>query len=225
MVFADVFGLGDSCRPLQGWPTDDGDHVLSAEYDGALKGTMLLAVNSQVATRLQADPDRLARGFAEALAAFASGSGVSLELGDISSSDLAGEHIVEICDDVRRCALFGVAPYSDQPASPEQVEGPPADVLVPSQAPAGVFRALGVVGESSLLDDVAVSVSVELGRSMMPLREILAMQPGMVIQLETSINDPVDVRVEGRSLAAGHVVTVGENFGVRIEHPGATHPA
>ena len=67
-----------------------------------------------------------------------------------------------------------------------------------------------------LLIDVALEVSVELGRSHMSIGEILALRTGSVIELDKLAGEPVDVSVNGTLIARGEVVVVDEKFGVRI---------
>ena len=67
-----------------------------------------------------------------------------------------------------------------------------------------------------LLMDVALEVSVELGRSHMSIGEILALRTGSVIELDKLAGEPVDVSVNGTLIARGEVVVVDEKFGVRI---------
>jgi flagellar motor switch protein FliN len=67
-----------------------------------------------------------------------------------------------------------------------------------------------------LLMDLALEVSVELGRSHMSIGEILALRTGSVIELDKLAGEPVDVSVNGTLIARGEVVVVDEKFGVRI---------
>jgi flagellar motor switch protein FliN len=67
-----------------------------------------------------------------------------------------------------------------------------------------------------LLMDVALEVSVELGRSHMSIGEVLALRTGSVIELDKLAGEPVDVSVNGTLIARGEVVVVDEKFGVRI---------
>ena len=64
--------------------------------------------------------------------------------------------------------------------------------------------------------DVSLSLSVELGRKQMQIKEILDLGPGKIIELDKLAGEPVDLLVNGRLLAKGEVVVVDENFGVRI---------
>ena len=76
----------------------------------------------------------------------------------------------------------------------------------------GHDRAHGI----EMLMDVALEVSVELGRSHMSIAEILALRTGSVIELDKLAGEPVDVSVNGTLIARGEVVVVDEKFGVRI---------
>lgn len=67
-----------------------------------------------------------------------------------------------------------------------------------------------------LLMDVTLSVTVELGRTTMTIKEVLALGPGSVIELDKLAGEPVDILVNDRPIAKGEVVVVDENFGVRV---------
>lgn len=67
-----------------------------------------------------------------------------------------------------------------------------------------------------LLMDVPLPVIVELGRTTMLVRDIMALGPGSVIELEKAAGETVDILVNGRLIARGEVVVIEENFGVRI---------
>ena len=67
-----------------------------------------------------------------------------------------------------------------------------------------------------LLMDVALEVSVELGRAHMSIADILALRTGSVIELDKLAGEPVDVSVNGTLVARGEVVVVDEKFGVRV---------
>lgn len=67
-----------------------------------------------------------------------------------------------------------------------------------------------------LLLDVDLDLSVELGRASVPVREILQLGSGSIVELNKLAGDSIDVLVNGRLIARGEVVVVDENFGVRI---------
>jgi len=77
-------------------------------------------------------------------------------------------------------------------------------------------RTEGVPHNIELLLDVELRISVELGRTVMTIRDILALHPGSVVELNKVAGEPVDILVNGRLVARGEVVVVEENFGVRV---------
>jgi flagellar motor switch protein FliN/FliY len=68
----------------------------------------------------------------------------------------------------------------------------------------------------SLLADIPVEVAVEIGRLRMPLRDLLSLEPGAVLELDRPADAPVDVLVNGRLVARGEVVVIDGEFGVRV---------
>jgi len=72
------------------------------------------------------------------------------------------------------------------------------------------------VNNIELLLDVKMPVSIELGRTDMPISEILTLGPGSVVELDKLAGEPVDLLVNDKVIAKGEVVVVDENFGVRI---------
>ena len=66
------------------------------------------------------------------------------------------------------------------------------------------------------LVDVAVEVSVELGRSRLTLGEAMALGPGAVVPLGRTAGQPVDLLVNGQLVARGEVVVVDDVYGLRI---------
>lgn len=67
-----------------------------------------------------------------------------------------------------------------------------------------------------LLHGVAMDVTVELGRTRLSVRELLALTPGDVIELDRAAGSPADLLVNGRLIARGEVVVIDENFALRI---------
>lgn len=108
-----------------------------------------------------------------------------------------------------------VAPGSERPAAstaPAQTAVHPVQFMPLTPEPPAINPAHGI----ELLMDVALEVSVELGRSHMSIGDILALRTGSVIELNKLAGEPVDVSVNGTLIARGEVVVVDEKFGVRI---------
>ena len=68
----------------------------------------------------------------------------------------------------------------------------------------------------SLIKDVPLEVTVELGRTSKSISDILDFAPGTIIELDRIAGEPVDVLVNGKMVARGEVVVIEENFGVRV---------
>ena len=67
-----------------------------------------------------------------------------------------------------------------------------------------------------VLLDVPVTLSVELGSCQMPMREVLQLKAGSVVQLEKPADGPVEVLVNRKLIARGQVVVVDDRFGIKI---------
>ena len=64
--------------------------------------------------------------------------------------------------------------------------------------------------------DIPLKVAVELGRSKVVIRDLLQIAQGSVIELDKLAGEPLEVYVNGKMIARGEVVTVGEKFGIRL---------
>jgi flagellar motor switch protein FliN/FliY len=71
-------------------------------------------------------------------------------------------------------------------------------------------------GNISLIMDVFMEMTVELGRTRKPIKEILGMGEGTIIELDKLAGEPVDILVNHKLIAKGEVVVIDENFGVRV---------
>ena len=69
---------------------------------------------------------------------------------------------------------------------------------------------------AATVDEVDVTLSVELGRTALTLDGALDLSEQSLMALNKRIGDPVDVRLNGRLFARGEVITVAEHFGVRL---------
>ncbi len=222
LVLAQKLGLGDETRASDDWPIDDGDAVLTMPFDGDPTSSFVLAVNDDVAERLLANPSLLNATFAEATAAFNSASGAALQPTTVSRAEvLQPAFIAEILDNGSLTALAGITPPIDESEPTHHEPAPPAAEMY-EPAPivdhaGGVGAALGVPASSlSVLHDVELVVTAELGRTQMNVRDLLGLAPGMVVEIDRAAGSPIDLLVNGRKIAAGEVVVIDEEFGIRI---------
>jgi len=68
----------------------------------------------------------------------------------------------------------------------------------------------------NLILDVAVTLALEVGRARMPVRDLLQLAPGAIVELDRLAGEPLDVLVNGVCIARGEVVVVNEKFGIRL---------
>jgi flagellar motor switch protein FliN/FliY len=97
---------------------------------------------------------------------------------------------------------------------PDQItHAPRATAEAPRTIPApGVAARRGI----EMLHGVDMELTVELGRTRMAVRDLLALAPGDVLELDRAAGSPADLLVNGRLIARGEVVVVDEDFGLRI---------
>lgn len=185
---------------------DAGDHVIA------------VICTSEMARRIQVGPppaDGLLDGLEPTLGAIATVLGVGPVTSPVtidSASLVAG-----LEGDIVATALVDgedhLVTVIVVPPRPEAGAETPAATFEPIVAPAG---AAGAASGLEVLHDVQMAVTAELGRTRMPLRDILLLAPGSVIELDRAASAPVDVMVNGTLIARGEVVVVDEEFGIRI---------
>ena len=121
---------------------------------------------------------------------------------------------------------------SDTPQTPASAEADWGAALAEQQAaggtieaqaqPANIFQRLapGATAEGAqdldLILDIPVTLTVELGRTKIPIKNILQLAQGSVIELDALAGEPMDVLVNGCLIAQGEVVVVNEKFGIRL---------
>jgi flagellar motor switch protein FliN/FliY len=77
----------------------------------------------------------------------------------------------------------------------------------------------GPAGEEANLDvilDIPVTISMEIGRTHISIRNLLQLNQGSVVELDRLAGEPMDVLVNGTLVAHGEVVVVNEKFGIRL---------
>jgi flagellar motor switch protein FliN/FliY len=83
-------------------------------------------------------------------------------------------------------------------------------------APAAGALGGGIPPNIARLMDVNLNVTIELGRTKHTLEHVLNLGEQSLVELDKQVGDPIDILVNGKVFARGEVVTVSENFGVRI---------
>jgi flagellar motor switch protein FliN/FliY len=111
----------------------------------------------------------------------------------------------------------------------EELESPAEEELVESPAVEAHEETAGSTAEQSaqlalssktldLLLEVDLPVSVSFGRAQMPLQDVLRLTAGSIVELNRSVNEPVELIVNNQVVAIGEVVVIEGNYGVRIQN-------
>ena len=73
-----------------------------------------------------------------------------------------------------------------------------------------------VESDLNMILDIPVQLTVELGRTKIPIKNILQLAQGSVVELDAMAGEPMDVLVNGYLIAQGEVVVVNDKFGIRL---------
>ena len=107
----------------------------------------------------------------------------------------------------------GLEPQRLNPLNPEET----AELLKDNQpdSPARNGQS-NLARELEFLYDVPLHVSVEVGRARILLKDLLQMGEGYVVELDKLAGEPLDLYVNGRLIARGEAVKVGDKFGIKL---------
>ena len=88
-------------------------------------------------------------------------------------------------------------------------------------APMESFQPTGMEGGTKVADldailDIPVTLSVEIGKTRLTIRNLLQLNQGSVVELDRLAGEPLDVLINGTLVAHGEVVVVNEKFGIRL---------
>jgi flagellar motor switch protein FliN/FliY len=72
-------------------------------------------------------------------------------------------------------------------------------------------------GNLDLLLDITMSINVTLGKTQVPIRRLLQLGPGSVLQMDKLVDEPAEVYVQGNKFATGNIVIVDGHFAIRIK--------
>ena len=111
---------------------------------------------------------------------------------------------------------YGMPPYG-MPSVPPVPQTAPINIQPAQfQSFTGSIPGAPAPANIDLIMDVALEVTVELGRTKKSISEVLDFAPGTIIELDKVAGEPVEVFVNGKMVAKGEVVVIEESFGVRI---------
>ncbi|GAB6899894.1 flagellar motor switch protein FliN [Kineosporia succinea] len=192
--------------------------AITAFLSGGIEGKVLLVVGQELVDALAGTPFgslEPAQALKPALDSIATSLGGRLD-GDPTATP------VEDCLDVLTGGTTVILPLSGPDGAVTAVVGLSITQMAPPAASVPQQRGPGqpAAGNNSwgieMLRDVEMEVTCELGRTRMTVRQLLALAPGDVVELDRLAGSPADLLVNGTLLARGEVVVVDESFGLRI---------
>ena len=93
----------------------------------------------------------------------------------------------------------------------------PQESVAPAEFTKFSSTPVGAAGNDlNMILDIPVQLTVELGRTRIPIKHTLQLAQGSVVELETLAGEPMDVLVNGFLIAQGEVVVVNDKFGIRL---------
>jgi len=141
-------------------------------------------------------------------ALLAAAAGVEVPASEVV--DVVEAAVVTEVETVEVETVDAAAPTETAPGAPAPAA--PSSTLFPSARLRPIAGGRGI----EMLHGVEMEVTVELGRTRMPVRDLLALAPGAVLELDRAAGSPADLLVNGRLIARGEVVVVDEDFGLRV---------
>jgi flagellar motor switch protein FliN/FliY len=234
-------------------PPDGGNgRAVVLNVRGSVTGTLVLVLADSLAQALENSPfgaqqllDALGPALSDAAAALEQGSDAALALE--AAHEVQPGIALQGVGDGRPFAAVPLVSGGEHVATlalllePAAAPEPPAGVPVPEQRTAADAQTLeyqalqgldaaaaavpGVSRPMTLLHDVEMGVTAELGRTRMTVRDLLSLTPGAVVELDRAAGSPVDVLVNGTLIARGEVVVIDEEYGIRISEIVGSRPA
>jgi len=178
--------------------------ALAAEFVGARSADVALVLNDRTVLaeaagvdEALAEPGDIVRPALEA-ATRTLGTGL---LGDVTESDASalvvavGTAVFELTTQAGSIGWFAIRLHASAAA--------PVPVI---SAPSNLAR----------ISNVEMALTVEIGRTRMAVRDLLALEPGAVVELDRSAGTPADILLNGRLIAHGDIVVIDQDYAVRI---------
>jgi len=100
----------------------------------------------------------------------------------------------------------GGSPVAVQPVAFTQLEGGAADAEQAAPRPL------------DLILDIQVPVTIELGHTVLPIEDLLALRPGSILELDKLASEPIDLLIRDHVIAHGEIIVIDDTLGLRITH-------
>jgi flagellar motor switch protein FliN/FliY len=132
---------------------------------------------------------------------------------------MSAEQAAPMSDDEANAADWASALDADAPQAHEvasEVAGDNVAAATFANFAPTTGGAAGAGNDISMILDIPVQLTVELGRTKIPIKHILQLAQGSVVELDALAGEPMDVLVNGYLIAQGEVVVVNDKFGIRL---------
>lgn len=108
--------------------------------------------------------------------------------------------------------------FAEQKAPPAAPAKSAAKEIEARPATFGALKSesMGGVANLDMILDIPITISVELGRTKMVVKDLLLLGQGAVVELEKLAGEPMEILVNGKLIARGEAVVVNEKFGIKL---------
>jgi len=144
------------------------------------------------------------------------------DIGDDWGAALAEQQAAESGDAGDAGDDWGAALAEQAIAEQAAAQQPAAEPLASTAYEPEAFdgRGAGTIGDADdnldMILDIPVTLSMEIGRTRIPIRNLLQLSQGSVVELDRLAGEPMDVLVNGTLIAQGEVVVVNDKYGIRL---------
>lgn len=116
-------------------------------------------------------------------------------------------------DDEWAAAMEEAGESGDDDGPPQNVRAAPMEEFSEGSR---ISRGDGPAPDLDVILDIPVTISMEVGNTQIPIRNLLQLNQGSVVELDRLAGEPLDVLVNGTLIAHGEVVMVNDKFGIRL---------
>ena len=207
---------GQASADASAIPMSQAAVTIVATVEGAVAGTLMITFTQDVTAELGTVAEMLnslGPAFTEAGLAM----GVTVGEPTLASGTPSVAPDIAVPLTMRGIPVGGLMLFASEPA-PE-----PAPAAAAPAAPAAAAKTSGKMVDRRIdvsridpLINVQMEVTVEIGRTRLPIGELLALTPGKVIELDRPAGALVDLYINGTILAKGEIVVIDEEYGFRV---------
>jgi flagellar motor switch protein FliN/FliY len=129
---------------------------------------------------------------------------------------MSAEPNAAMSEEDRMAAEWAAALAESRPETASEVAAETAAPATFASLQPGNAPAAGSGNDLNMILDIPVQLTVELGRTRIPIKHILQLAQGSVVELDALAGEPMDVLVNGYLIAQGEVVVVNDKFGIRL---------